>query len=65
MSLRILVLGAVLSILASTFMLGLWILDFITTNYLKQGLGKTLAILAIATLAAVLIDAMLRFLRKK
>lgn len=65
MYLRILVLGAVLSILASTFMLGLWVLDFITTDYLRQGLGKILAILAIATVAAVLVDAMLGFLRKK
>jgi len=64
MSVRILVLGAVLSILAAAFMFALWVLDFISDAYFRQGLGKMLAIIAIATVAAVLIDAILRLLRR-
>jgi hypothetical protein len=65
MSIRILVLGAVLSILASAFILALWVLDFIPAAYFRQGLAKMLAIIGIATVAAVLIDAIIRSLRRK
>ena len=65
MSVRILVLGAVLSVLATAFMLVLWVLDFTPANYFKESLGRMLAIIAIATVAAVLVDAILKLLRRK
>lgn len=64
MFIRILVLGAVLSILAAAFLLVLWIMDFIQVAYLRQSLGKILSLISIATVAAVLIDLLLRLLRK-
>jgi hypothetical protein len=62
---RILVLGAVLSIVVATLIVNLSILDVISRDLLKETLGKTLSIIAVSTVALVLIIVLVKVSAKK
>ena len=52
---RILVLGASLAILVAAVVISLAILDVVSVHEMVQTLGKTLSVIAVCTIAAVLI----------
>ena len=62
---RILVWGAVLSIVVATLVVNLSILDVISRDLLKETLGKTLSIIAVSTVALVLIIVLVKVSAKK
>jgi len=62
---RILVLGAVLSIVVATLVVNLSILDVISRDLLKETLGKTLSIIAVSTVALVLVIVLVKVSAKK
>ena len=62
---RILVLGAVLSIVVATLVVNLSILDVISRDLLKETLGKTLSVIAVSTVALVLIIVLVKVSAKK
>jgi hypothetical protein len=62
---RILVLGAVLSIVVAALVVNLSILDVISRDLLKETLGKTLSIIAVSTVALVLVIVLVKVSAKK
>ena len=62
---RILVLGAVLSIAVATLVVNLSILDVISRDLLKETLGKTLSVIAVSTVALVLVIVLVKVSAKK
>jgi hypothetical protein len=62
---RILVLGAVLSIVVAALVINLSILDVISWDLLKETLGKTLSIIAVSTVALVLVVVLVKVSAKK
>ena len=62
---RILVLGAVLSIVVATLIVNLSILDVISRDLLKETLGKTLSVIAVSTVALVLVIVLVKASAKK
>ena len=62
---RILVWGAVLSIVVAALVVNLSILDVISRELLKETLGKTLSIIAVSTVALVLVIALVKVSAKK
>ena len=62
---RILVLGAVLSIVVATLVVNLSILDVISRDLLKETLGKTLSVIAVSTVALVLVIVLVKAGAKK
>ena len=62
---RILVLGAVLSIVVAALVINLSILDVISRDLLKETLGKTLSIIAVSTVALVLVIVLVKVSVKK
>jgi hypothetical protein len=62
---RILVLGAVLSIVVAALVINLSILDVISWDLLKETLGKTLSIIAVSTVALVLVVVLVTVSAKK
>lgn len=62
---RILVLGAVLSIVVAALVINLSILDVISRDLLKETLGKTLSIIAVSTVALVLVIVLVKVSAKK
>jgi hypothetical protein len=62
---RILVLGAVLSIVVATLVVNLSILDVISRDLLKETLGKTLSVIAVSTVALVLVIVLVKASAKK
>jgi len=61
----ILVLGAVLSIVVAALVINLSILDVISWDLLKETLGKTLSIIAVSTVALVLVVVLVKVSAKK
>ena len=57
---RLLVVGGMAAVLLVTLILDLWILDVISLQDLQEGLGKLLGVIAVTTLAAVLISLLLK-----
>jgi len=57
---RLLVVGGMAAVLLVTLILDLWILDVIGLQDLQEGLGKLLGVIAVTTLAAVLISLLLK-----
>jgi hypothetical protein len=62
---RILVWGAVLSIVVAALVVNLSILDVISRDLLKETLGKTLSIIAVSTVALVLVIVLVKVGAKK
>jgi hypothetical protein len=62
---RILILGAVLSIVVVTVVVNLSILDVISRDLLKETLGKTLSVIAVSTVALVLVIVLVKASAKK
>jgi hypothetical protein len=62
---RIVVLGAVLSIVVATLVVNLSILDVISRDLLKETLGKTLSVIAVSTVALVLVIVLVKASAKK
>jgi hypothetical protein len=62
---RILVWGAVLSIVVAALVVNLSILDVISRDLLKETLGKTLSIIAVSTVALVLVIVLVKVSAKK
>ena len=62
---RIVVLGAVLSIVVATLVVNLSILDVISRDLLKETLGKTLSVIAVSTVALVLVIVFVKVSAKK
>ena len=62
---RILVWGAVLSIVVAALVINLSILDVIPRDLLKETLGKTLSIIAVSTVALVLVIVLVKVSAKK
>ena len=62
---RILVLGAVLSIVVAALVVNLSILDVISHALLKETLGKTLSVIAVSTVALVLVIVLVKASAKK
>jgi hypothetical protein len=62
---RIVVLGAVLSIVVATLVVNLSILDVISRDLLKETLGKTLSVIAVSTVALVLVIVLVKACAKK
>jgi hypothetical protein len=62
---RILILGAVLSIVVATLVVNLSILDVISRDLLKETLGKTLSVIAVSTVALVLVIVLVKASAKK
>jgi hypothetical protein len=62
---RILVWGAVLSIVVAALVINLSILDVIPRDLLKETLGKTLSIIAVSTAALVLVIVLVKVSAKK
>jgi hypothetical protein len=62
---RILVWGAVLSIVVAALVVNLSILDVIPRDLLKETLGKTLSIIAVSTVALVLVIVLVKMSAKK
>ncbi len=62
---RILILGAVLSIVVATLVVNLSILDIISRDLLKETLGKTLSVIAVSTVALVLVIVLVKVSAKK
>ncbi|PYN43775.1 MAG: hypothetical protein DMD95_12690 [Candidatus Rokuibacteriota bacterium] len=62
---RIVVLGAVLSIVVATLVVNLSILDVISRDLLKETLGKTLSVIAVSTVALVLVIVLVKVSAKK
>ena len=62
---RILILGAVLSIVVATLVVNLSILDVISRDLLKETLGKTLSVIAVSTVALVLVIVLVKVSAKK
>ena len=62
---RILVWGAVLSIVVAALVVNLSILDVIPRDLLKETLGKTLSIIAVSTVALVLVIVLVKVSAKK
>jgi hypothetical protein len=62
---RILVWGAVLSIVVAALVVNLSILDVISRELLKETLGKTLSIIAVSTVALVLVIVLVKVSAKK
>jgi len=59
------VLGAVLSIVVATLVVNLSILDVISRDLLKETLGKTLSVIAVSTVALVLVIVLVKVSAKK
>ena len=62
---RIVVVGAVLSIVVATLVVNLSILDVISRDILKETLGKTLSVIAVSTVALVLVIVLVKMSAKK
>ena len=62
---RIVMLGAVLSIVVATLVVNLSILDVISRDLLKETLGKTLSVIAVSTVALVLVIVLVKASAKK
>jgi len=62
---RIVMLGAVLSIVVATLVVNLSILDVISRDLLKETLGKTLSVIAVSTVALVLVIVFVKVSAKK
>ena len=62
---RILVWGAVLSIVVAALVINLSILDVIPRDLLRETLGKTLSIIAVSTVALVLVIVLVKVSTKK
>ena len=62
---RIMMLGAVLSIVVATIVVNLSILDVISRDLLKETLGKTLSVIAVSTVALVLVIVLVKASSKK
>ena len=62
---RVLVWGAVLSIVVAALVVNLSILDVISRDLLKETLGKTLSIIAVSTVALVLVLVLVKVSAKK
>jgi hypothetical protein len=62
---RILVWGAVLSIVVAALVVNLSILDVISRDLLKETLGKTLSVIAVSTVALVLVIVLVKVSAKK
>ena len=62
---RIVVVGAVLSIVVATLVVNLSILDVISRDILKETLGKTLSVIAVSTVALVLVIVLVKASAKK
>lgn len=62
---RILILGAVLSIVVVALVVNLSILDVISRDLLKETLGKTLSVIAVSTVALVLVIVLVKVSAKK
>jgi hypothetical protein len=62
---RIVVVGAVLSIVVATLVVNLSILDVISRDLLKETLGKTLSVIAVSTVALVLVIVLVKASAKK
>ncbi len=62
---HILILGAVLSIVVATLVVNLSILDVISRDLLKETLGKTLSVIAVSTVALVLVIVLVKVSAKK
>ena len=62
---RIVVLGAVLSIVVAALVVNLSILDVISRDLLKETLGKTLSVIAVSTVALVLVIVLVKASAKK
>ena len=62
---RIAVLGAVIAIVIATTIINLWVVKIISLQELKESLGKTLAMVGVSTVAALLIIALVRLGEKK
>ena len=62
---RIVILGAVLSIVVATLVVNLSILDVISRDLLKETLGKTLSVIAVSTVALVLVIVLVKVSAKK
>jgi hypothetical protein len=58
-------LGAVLSIVVATLVVNLSILDVISRDLLKETLGKTLSVVAVSTVALVLVIVLVKVSAKK
>ena len=58
-------LGAVLSIVVATLVVNLSILDVISRDLLKETLGKTLSVIAVSTVALVLVIVLVKVSAKK
>ena len=57
--------GAVLSIVVATLVVNLSILDVISRDLLKETLGKTLSVIAVSTVALVLVIVLVKVSAKK
>ena len=64
MAKRIMMVGAVIAVLAAALILSLSILDIISFHDLKEILGKTLSIVAVSTIALLLIFAIVKIGRR-
>jgi hypothetical protein len=62
---RTLILGAVIAVLVSALMISGWILDLITIQDLKETSGKVFAIVAVFTVAGLLITMLVKMAQKK
>jgi len=62
---HILVWGAVLSIVVAALVVNLSILDVISRDLLKETLGKTLSVIAVSTVALVLVIVLVKASAKK
>lgn len=61
---RTVMLGAILTVVAVALVVNLALLDLISTSVLTETLGKTLSVLAVTTLAAVLVLLIVKGARK-
>jgi hypothetical protein len=57
---RTVMLGAALAVVAAALVVNLAILDVISFNALRETLGKTLSVIAVTTVAVVLVLAMVK-----
>ena len=57
---RTVLLGAALAVVAAALVVNLAILDVISFNALRETLGKTLSVIAVTTVAVVLVLAMVK-----
>ena len=64
MSRRILTIGAIAAVLIATAIVNLSLLDIITMSELRETLGRSLSVVAVSTLAIVLVAAIFRIGRR-